>query len=144
MTTWSSLTGQKSQKSPDGLTRAQWHGYFKHHISFGLIWLQTLVVINSELCLTLFPSFCAQPSEVSVLLDSNLSRCPFLRQVVDTDLLLCSGFNLEHAVLFLCHIFAQRRMNDRKIEQSNWHCLGLQQLLAYSMEISFHMKKKSH
>ena len=63
--------------------------------------------------------------------------------LIDTDLLLCTGFHLEHAILFLCHIFAQRRMNDRKIEQSNGCCLGWQQLLAYSMEISFHMKKKS-
>ena len=32
-----------------------------------------------------------------------------------TDLLLCTGFDSEYVVLFLCHIFAQRRMNDRKI-----------------------------
>ena len=33
-------------------------------------------------------------------------------------------------------------MNDRKIERSYGRCLGLQLLLANSMEISFHMKKK--
>ena len=68
------------------------------------IWLQTLVAIDSESRVTLFPSFCAPPSEVAVLFDSNLSRLPFLGQVVDLDLLLCTGFDSEHAVLFLCHI----------------------------------------
>ena len=110
-----------------------------HYIAFHLrpIGLQTLVAINSESCQTSFPSFCAPPSEVAVLFDSNLSRRPFLGQVVDLDLLLCTGFDLEHAVLFLCHIFTQRRMNDRKIEQSDGCCFGLQQLLAnsnYSIE----------
>ena len=50
--------------------------------------LQTLVAIDSESRLTLFPSFCAPPFEVAVLFDTNLSRCPFLGQVVDLDLLL--------------------------------------------------------
>ena len=81
-------------------------------------------------------------SEVAMLFNSNLSRLPFCGQVVDLDLLLCTGFNLEHAVLFLCHIFTQRPMNDRKIERSDGRGLGRQQLLADSMEFSFHMKKK--
>ena len=76
------------------------------------IWLQTLVAIDCESRLTLFPSFCAPPSEFTVLFDSNLSRCPFLGQVVDLDLLLCTVFDSEHAVLFLCHIFIQRPMSD--------------------------------
>ena len=66
------------------------------------IWLQTLVAIDSELRQTSFPSFCVPPSEVAALFNSNLSRRPFLGQVVDLDLLLCTGFDLEHAVLFLC------------------------------------------
>ena len=41
----------------------------------------------------------------------NLSRCPFFGLVFDLDLLLCTGFDLEHAVLFLCHRFTQRPMN---------------------------------
>ena len=84
-------------------------------------------------------------SSSAVRFDSNLSRRPFLGQVVDTDLLLCTGFDSEHAVLFLCHIFTQRPINDRKIERSDGRGLGRQQLLADSMEISFqvHMKKKS-
>ena len=90
------------------------------NIAFHLqqIWLQTLIAIDSESRLTSFTSFCLPPSEVAALFDSNLSRRPFFRQVrtvVDKDLLLCTGFNSEHAVLFLCHIFAHRRMNDRKI-----------------------------
>ena len=81
--------------------------------------MQILVAIDSELRLTSFPSSCAPPSEVTALFDSNLSKRPVLGQVVDTDLLLCTGFDSEHAVLFLCHIFAKRRMNDRKIERSD-------------------------
>ena len=105
--------------------------------------LQTLVVIDSESRLTSFPSFCAPPSEVAVLFDSNLSRLPFLGQVVDLDLLLCTGFDSEHAVLFLCHIFTQRPMNDRKIERSDGRGFGRQQLLANSIEIFISHEKKS-
>ena len=103
------------------------------------IWLQTLVAINSESCQTSFPSFCAPPSEVFGLFDLNIR--PFLGQIVDTDMLLCTGFYSEHAVLFLSHIFTQRPMNDRKIGRRGGRCLGLQQLLANSIEISFHKKK---
>ena len=106
-------------------------------------WLQTLVAIESESCQTSFPSFCAPPSEVAVLFDSNLSRRPFLGQVVDSDLLLCTGFDSEHAVLFLCHIFTQRPMNDRKIERSDGRGFGRQQLLANSIEIFISHEKKS-
>ena len=55
---------------------------------------------------------------LSVLFHSNLSRRPFLGQVVNFDLLLCTGFDSEHEALFLCHIFTQRPMADRKIERS--------------------------
>ena len=115
------------------------------NIAFHLqpIWLQASVAIDSESRLTLFPSFWAQPSEVAALFYLNLSRCPFLGQVVDSDLLLCTGLDLEHAVLFLYHIFTQRPMNDRKIERSDGRCLGRQQLVANSIEISLHMKEKS-
>ena len=104
------------------------------------IWLQTLVAIDSESRQTSFQSFCAPPSEVAVLFDSNLSRRPFLRQVVDLDLLLCTGFDLEPAVLFLYHIFTQVPMNDSKIERSNGRCFGRQQLLVDSIGISFPIK----
>ena len=72
-----------------------------------------------------------------------LSRRPFLGQVVDTDLLLCTGFDSEHAVLFLCHIFTQRPMNDRKIERSDGRCFGRQQLLADSIEILISHEKQN-
>ena len=39
---------------------------------------------------------------------THLSRRPFLGQIVDFDLLLCTGFDSEHADLFLCAIFTNR------------------------------------
>ena len=82
-------------------------------------------------------------SEVTVMFYLNLSRRPFLGQVVDWDLLLCTGFDWEHAVLFLCHFFTQRPMTDRKIERSDGCCFGRQQLLANSTEIFISHEKKS-
>ena len=117
------------------------------NIAFHLqpIWLQTLVAIDSESRLTLFPSVCASPSEVAELFYLKLIRRPFLAQVVDLDLLLCTGFNSEHwhAVLFLCHIFTHRPMLDRKIERSYRRCIGRQQLLGDSIEIFISHEKKS-
>ena len=78
------------------------------------------------------------PSEVavlSVLFNLKLSRRSFLRQVVNLFLLLCTGLDSEHAVLFQCHIFTQRPMNDRKIERRDGRCFGQQQLLTNSIEI---------
>ena len=73
---------------------------FKHRMSFatnlaanfGCYWLRIMPEIVSKLW--------ALPSEVAVLFDLNLSRRPFLGQVADLDLLLCTGFNQEHADLF--------------------------------------------
>ena len=81
-----------------------------------------------------------------MLIDLNLSRRPFLGQVVDLDLLLCTGFYLEHAVLFLCHVFTQGLMNDHKIKGSSGSCFGRQQLLADSTEnfISHEIKSDSY
>ena len=102
-----------------------------------------MVAIDSESCQTLFPSFGAQPSDVAVFFNLNLNRRPYLEQVIDLDLLLCTGFNLEHVVLFLCHIFTQRPMNDQKIERGDGHCLDRQQLLTNSIEnFMSHEKKK--
>ena len=117
---------------------------FLGQVAFHLrpIWLQTLVTIDSESCQTSFPSFCAPPYDVFVLFDLNLSRRPFLAQVVDLDLLLCTGFDSEPAVLFLWHFFTQGSINDHKIERSNGRCFGQQQLLAYSIGISFPNEKK--
>ena len=55
---------------------------------------------------------------MAVLLDWNLSKCPFLRQIVNLDLLLCAGFDSEHADLFLFPICFQRLMNNGKIKRS--------------------------
>ena len=67
---------------------------FKDSFHLRPIWLQTLVAIDSKSCQTSLPSFCALPSEVAVLFDSNLIGHPFLEQVVDLlDMLLCTGFN---------------------------------------------------
>ena len=88
------------------------------------------------------PSFCAPPSEVAGLFDSNLRRCAFLGKVVDLDLLLCTGFDSEHAVLFLSHISTQPT-NDRKMERSDGRGFGRQQLLANSSVIFIsHEKRK--
>ena len=102
-------------------------------IAFHLLpmWLQSLIAIDSESRLTSFPSFSSLRATiwVAMLFCSNLSRRPFLGQEVDLDLLHCTGFNLEHAVLFLCHILNQRSMTDRKIKRSNGRGFGRQQLL---------------
>ena len=43
----------------------------------------------------------------------------------------------------MSYCFTQRPMTDRKIERSDGRCFGRQQLLADSIEISFHMNRKS-
>ena len=104
------------------------------------IWLQTSVAIDSKSCQTwLCPSFCMPPSEISVLFDQDLSRRPFLGQVVNLDLMLCTGFNLEHAILFL---FTQRPMNDWKIEQSTGTALVGNSFWPIPSKISFCLKKE--
>ena len=45
----------------------------------------------------------------------SLDRRPFLGQ--DLDLLLCTGFDLELAVLFLYHISTQRPINDKRLSK---------------------------
>ena len=68
---------------------------------------------------------------------------PFLRQVVDSDLLLCTGFDSEHAVLFLCHILTQRPMNDGKVRRIDGRCLGRRQWSATTSR-RFHENFISH
>ena len=46
-------------------------------------------------------------TKIAVLFDWNLSRLPFLGQVEDSDLLLCTGLDSEHVDLFLYPIFTQ-------------------------------------
>ena len=96
---------------------------YKHSISFAID-LATNFGCYQFRITTSFLNFCVPPSEVAALFYSNLSRRPFLGQVVDSDLLLCTVFDSEHVVLFLCRIFTQRPINDRKIERSDGRCLG--------------------
>ena len=117
------------------------------NITFHLrpICLQTLIAIDSELRQTSFPSICAPQSQVAVLFNSNLSRHPFLGQVVDSDLPLCTRFDSEHAVLILCHISTQRPMNDCKIERSDRRDFSRQHLLSNCIEnFISHEKKSAH
>ena len=58
-----------------------------------------------------------------MLFDWNLSRHPFLKEVVDLDPLLCTGFAREHADLF-CSPILLRSNNDQKFELSDEHCIG--------------------
>ena len=84
--------------------------------------------------------FSITPDIVSKLLRTAIwSRCavqfkpeqtPFLGQVVDLDLLLCRGFDSEHAFLFLCHIL----LRDQRLSEAMGRGFGRQQLLANSIE----------
>ena len=66
--------------------------------------------------------------EVAVLFDWNLSRCPFL-QVVNLELLLCTGLDLDHEDLLLCPIFTDlgsiARVVARFPQASHFLCLCL-------------------
>ena len=116
---------------------------FKHYLSVVLIWLKTLVAVDSESCQKLFPSFCAWPSEVTVLFNGNLSRRPFLGQVSDWDLLLCTGLDKEHVDLFLCPMFTQRPMRMiERLSQAMRSALVGNKFSPTPLKISFQMKKK--
>ena len=47
---------------------------------------------------------------------------PVLGQMFNLNLLLCTGFSLEHADLFICLVFTERPMNNCKIQQSYERC----------------------
>ena len=103
-----------------------------------LIWLQILLVINSESCQRLFPSFmylnlksCAVwfvSEQVAVLFNSslNLHRLPFLSQIamVNLVLLLCTGIDWKQQICsYVLFLFRDLWiMNDQKIEQSYECC----------------------
>ena len=66
--------------------------------------------------LTSFPSFCTPPSQVTVLFFLNLSRRPFLRQVVDS-----LGFRPAalHRIRFgTCYLNLSRRPSLRQVVDS--------------------------
>ena len=113
----------KNSWSPDSSSQCRSLHGLQHCISFATD-LAAKLAIDSESCQGSFPSFWTPSSEVAVLFNWNLCRHLFLSQVLKLDLLLCTGFNLEHADLFLCPIFTLRPMNDWKIEQSNELCFS--------------------
>ena len=49
---------------------------------------------------------------LSVLYDWNLSRCPVLGQVIDLDLLLCTGYYKENAGLIFIHRLSEERLSQ--------------------------------
>ena len=104
---------------------------FKHHISFATDLASKFGCygfrIVSKLLRVAIGSRCADQFE------SEKTPFPWTGHC-DLDLLLCTGFDLEYSVLFLCHIFARRSMNYRKIERSDGRCFGQQQFLANSIE----------
>ena len=58
-------------------------------------------------------------------------------------LLLCTGFDLEHADLFLCHILTHRPpMTDRKIERRDSAALVRNNFSPFPLKLSFHMQEK--
>ena len=106
--------------------------------NFGCNWFRIMPDIFSKL---LMP-----PSEVTVLFDLNLSRHPFLGLVVNLDdvkldLLLCTGFNLEHVVLFLCPglIFRGQQMIKR-LRDAMKNALVCNKFLPITLKFLFHLK----
>ena len=85
------------------------------------------------------------PDIVSKLLRATIwSRCavrfeseqtPFPRNRLLCFAQECTGVDSKHVVLFLCHIFTQRPITGRKMEQSDGRGFGRLQLLANSIEI---------
>ena len=133
---------KKSSNMKSKLAQSMQSSILLSNIAFRLwlIWLQILFAIDLDPCQTSFPGFCAAQSEVAVLFDLNLSRHPLLAQIVYLDLLLWTGFNLEHTFFSLWPIFSQRPM---KIELSDERCFFRKRVLVKFIEISFHMKKES-
>ena len=59
-----------------------------------------MVSINGDSRQRTFPRLSTLPAGVAALFHWNMSRLPFLGQVVDLDLLLCTGLDLDHACWF--------------------------------------------
>ena len=139
MDDWSKLPSNSKSKLILSTLITTWLSSIAFHLQ--PIWLQTLVAIHSQLLLTLSPSFCTPPLEVAVQFDLNLSRGPFLGQVVQLDLLLCTGINQEHAVSFLYHIFTQRPWLMERLIEAMGTALVSNSFSPIPSKISFHTKK---
>ena len=104
---------------------------------------QTLDAIDSESCQTSFPSFCAPQSEVAVLFYLNLSRLPFLGQVVNLHLLLCTGFDSEQLFCsYVIFLLSDECMIARS-SKAMGAALICKNFSSIPSKISFHIKKKS-
>ena len=110
---------------------------FKHHISFA-----TNLTVNFG-CYE-FRIIPELPSEVAVLFNSNLSRPPFLRQVIDLVLLL-GPLAWQHVDLFLICLALFYACPQG--EQSNENCfskLSLLEVLTESIKTPVLLRKKVH
>ena len=110
------------------------------------IWSHFFVAIDSESYLTLFPSLCAPPSEVAALFKSNLSRHPFLREVVDLDLLLCKfAQDSIRNLLFLSYVIFL--LTDQwlieKLSKAMGVALNGNNFSPIPSKISFHIEKRA-
>ena len=85
-----------------------------------------------------FQAFCTPPVQFNL----NLNRHPFLGQVADLDLLLCTGFNSEHAYLFLCHIFLKDQWMIEKLSKTMKKALVDNNFSPIPSKNSFHMIKR--
>ena len=103
------------------------------------IWLQPLVDINSESHVTLLPSFCGQPSEVTVLFNLNLSRHPFLRQVA-----CCFAQDSILNMRFCSYVIFLLRDQCliERFSKAMGEALVSNNFSPIPSKISFHMKKK--
>ena len=83
--------------------------YMASKIAFHLrpFWLKTLFAIDSESCQRSFPSFC-EPHVKWLCCSIRICAVALFSEVVDLDLLLCTGPEQEHADLFLGLILIQR------------------------------------
>ena len=80
----------------------------------------------------------ALPSEVFVLFIWKMSRFHLLSQVLNLDLLRCTGFQYDSCGRVHIPCFTHRPIKDQKIESSNERCFGLWHVLLKSMK--FHVK----
>ena len=82
------------------------------------------------------------PSEIAGLFYLNLSRRPFLRQVVELDLLLCTEFDSEHAVCsYVIFLLRDQRLIER-LSKAMGVALVANNFLPVPSKFSSHMKKK--
>ena len=114
---------------------------FKHHISFATYMAANFGCNQFRITPDIVPKLLLQPSEVAVLLDSNLSRRPFLGQVIiELDLLL----SIQNMLFCSYAIFLLRAWDQWQIERLSKEmgaALVSNNFLPIPLKISFYMKK---